>query len=156
MVRAVSDKFMPEIISVNISKKKGVSKSPIKEGFFKKNWGLKGDVHASPGRRQVSLLTMEAINTFNQILPANMNKIKPGDFAENLTIEGIDLASVKPGTRLKTRNVILEVSLIGKKCPRPCAIYKKIGSCIMPTQGIFARVIKGGRIREGDEIQEEK
>lgn len=154
MARAVSDKFMPEIISVNISKKKGVSKSPAKEGFFKENWGLEGDAHAGPGDRQVSLLAIEAINAFNQSLPADMKKIKPGDFAENLTVDGMNLTSVKPGTHLKIGNVILEISIIGKECLEPCAIYKKIGSCIMPTNGVFARVIKGGRIRKGDEIQE--
>ena len=147
---------MPKIISINISEKKGVSKSPVKEGFFKENWGLQDDAHAGPGDRQVSLLDVEAINTFNKGFPVRTEKIKVGDFAENLTVDGMNLVSFKPGTRLKIGNVLLEISIIGKKCLKPCAIYKKIGSCIMPTKGVFARVIKGGRIRRGDEIREEK
>ena len=147
---------MPKIISINISEKKGISKSPVKEVFFKENWGLQGDAHAGPGDRQVSLLDVEAINTFNQSLPIDIKRVKPGDFAENLTVDGMNLVSVKPGTHLKIGNVLLEISMIGKKCLKPCAIYKKIGSCIMPTKGVFARVIKGGEIRRGDEIQKEK
>ncbi|OIN96442.1 hypothetical protein AUJ66_06285 [Candidatus Desantisbacteria bacterium CG1_02_38_46] len=147
---------MPKIISINTSKKKGISKSPVEQGFFRKDLGLEGDAHAGPGERQVSLLAMEAINIFNQSLPTNTGKIKPGDFAENLTIEGMDFSTIKLGSQIKIGDVLLEISMLGKKCLRHCAIYKKLGSCIMPIQGVFARVINGGRIKKGDGIQKEK
>lgn len=147
---------MPKVVSINISREKGVSKSPVEEGFLRKDLGVEGDAHAGPGNRQVSLLALEAIDSFNRGVSAGTEKVKPGDFGENLTISGMRPDLLKPGIKLKVGDALIEISLIGKKCLKPCAIYRKFKSCIMSTQGVFARVKRDGKIRRGDEIQEEK
>lgn len=142
------------IFSLNKSDKKGIAKSPVKEAVFIENYGIKGDVHAGlDEKRQVSLLSWESIQKKNFCLKKKDESLKPGDFAENITTSGIDLSFIKVGDRFIINDVILEVSQIGKSCHIYCEIYKKIGSCIMPKEGIFARVIKGGKIKKSDIIK---
>ena len=141
---------MAKVIAVCRSGKKGIRKEPIAEGLFKEEEGLADDAHADCNtHRQVSLLATESIDKMRK-LGMDLN---PGDFAENLTTEGIDLVSLPVGTRLTVgENVVLEVSQIGKECHTKCAIYRQVGECIMPTEGIFARVISGGVVKAEDPI----
>lgn len=143
--------LMAKIIAVNISKRKHIPKKNIKKGIFKVNYGLVGDAHAGPGIRQVSLLAKESYDKFEKL---NLKKVslENGIFAENLTTQGIILHKLKIGTKLKINNVILEISKIGKECHTDCTIAKKVGSCIMPKEGVFAKVLKGGEIKVGDAI----
>ena len=144
------------VYSLNISKKQGEKKKPVGECIFIENYGIQGDVHAGLiDTRQVSLLSWDRIKEKNGSLGKDY-KLQPGDFAENITIEGIELIKLKIGDRLKIKDVILEVSQIGKKCHTECEIYKQLGWCIMPKEGIFARVIKGGKVKKNDEIEEIK
>lgn len=138
------------IVSLNISAKKGIRKKPIKEVLLKTNYGIEGDAHASSEwHRQVSLLSLESIRKM-QDKGLNVN---PGDFAENITTEGIDLPTLPVGTKMTIGNHIeVEVSQIGKECHTRCAIYYLAGDCVMPKEGIFVKVLKGGSVREGDEI----
>jgi MOSC domain-containing protein YiiM len=142
---------MAKIIAVSRSPKRGMRKTPDTEGKFRKGYGMIGDAHADEKwHRQVSLLAQESVDKMRK-LGCNVG---PGDFAENLTTEGIELVTLPVGTRLRAgKNVILEVSQIGKECHTRCAIYYQAGTCVMPTEGIFARVIKGGKIRPGDSIK---
>jgi MOSC domain-containing protein YiiM len=139
-----------KIVSINISDKKSVRKKPVQEAFIKTNFGIEGDAHASSQwHRQVSLLALESI----QKMQAMGLKVNPGDFAENITTEGIDLPKLPVGTIMTIgENIEVEVSQIGKKCHTQCEIYNQAGDCIMPKEGIFVKVLKGGRIKEGDEI----
>ena len=137
---------MGKIVAVLRSKRKGVAKKEIATGYLRRNYGLVGDAHAGSGR-QVSLLTLESI----QRMQEKGLKVGPGDFAENLTTDGIDLLSLAKGQKIFIgKRIILEITQIGKECPAPCAIFRKIGECIMPKEGVFARVIRGGRVRAGD------
>jgi len=138
------------IVSLNISAKKGIRKKPIKEVLLKTNYGIEGDAHASSKwHRQVSLLALESIRKM-QDKGLNVN---PGDFAENITTEGIDLPTLPVGTKMTIgNNIEVEVSQIGKECHTRCAIYYLAGDCVMPKEGIFVKVLKGGKVREGDEI----
>ncbi len=142
---------MARIVAVCRSDKKGVSKKPIDEGLFKEDYGLVGDAHAaSDTHRQVSLLALASIAKMHRL----GLEISAGDFAENLTVEGLDLVSLPIGTRLAVgKGVILEVTQIGKECHTGCAILRQVGKCVMPTEGIFARVIKGGSVKAGDELK---
>lgn len=142
------------IVSINSSRIKGAAKDPVPDAALIKGFGLKGDAHAGDAVKQVSLLALESINR-QQSCPKlkTGTALKPGDFAENITTQGIDLTALKLGDRLKAgKEAVLEISKIGKDCHKYCAIYYKLGDCIMPKQGIFARVLKGGTIRQGDEI----
>jgi MOSC domain-containing protein YiiM len=138
------------IIAVCRSEKTGTRKEPCGEGIFIENYGMKDDAHATQDiARQVSLLAVESIAKMKG-LGVELN---PGDFAENLTIEGMELFSLPVGTRLLVgEETILEVSQIGKTCHSGCAIFKTVGACIMPKEGVFARVIRGGRIGDGDSV----
>jgi MOSC domain-containing protein YiiM len=138
------------IVSINISDRKGVRKTPIKEILLKTEYGMEGDAHASSEwHRQVSLLAIESIRKMQDM----GLDVKPGDFAENITTDGIDLVSIPVGTRLAVgKGVELEVSQIGKECHTHCAIYYQAGDCVMPKEGIFVRVLKGGKIKTGDVI----
>lgn len=140
---------MPKVLSINISEKKGEIKIPIAQGEFIKDFGLKEDSHAGAWHRQVSLLAQESIDFMEKKGDLKLNN---GDFAENITTEGIVLHKLPVGTILKIGEVILKVSQIGKECHHGCNIMQKVGSCIMPTQGIFATVEQGGIIRPHDEI----
>jgi MOSC domain-containing protein YiiM len=142
---------MARIIAVCTSEKKGTKKAVVKEGFLQEDFGLTGDAHADCcTHRQVSLLAIESINKMRGL----GFDVGPGDFAENLTTEGIDLVSLPIGTRLSIgKGVILEVTQVGKECHSGCAIYLQIGKCIMPKEGVFAKVIRGGLVKIGDTIK---
>ena len=142
---------MPDIIAVCISKKKGTRKKSMGEGIMQKEFGFVDDAHADRNtHRQVSLLAIESIQKMKDLGV----DVGPGDFAENLTTEGIDLVSLPVGTQLTIgEDILLEVSQIGKECHTKCAIYYAAGRCIMPEEGIFARVINGGYIKAGDPIR---
>ena len=140
-----------KIIAVCRSDKKGTSKDVIPEGQFCEGFGMVSDAHADfATHRQVSLLATESI--------AKMRKlgldVGPGAFAENLTTEGIDIASIPIGTKVTVgKEVVLEISQIGKECHAGCAIFRQVGKCIMPKEGVFARVVRGGTIVAGDKIK---
>lgn len=142
--------MVAKIIAVCKSEKKQTKKIKIGYASLKENFGIIGDAHSSCNtHRQISLLAIESINKMRD-LGLNVN---PGDFAENLTTEGIDLVALPTGTQLFVgEEVILEVTQIGKECHTRCAIYEQAGDCIMPKEGIFARVIKGGEVKVGDKI----
>ncbi len=139
-----------KIVSINISDKKGMRKAPVKEVMIRTEYGIEGDAHASSEwHRQVSLLALESIKKMQDL----GLDVKPGDFAENITTEGLDLVSLPIGTRMNIGdNIELEVSQIGKECHTRCAIYYQAGDCVMPKEGIFVRVLHGGKIRTGDVI----
>ncbi|CUU49637.1 MOSC domain-containing protein [Clostridium beijerinckii] len=141
---------MAKVLSINISEKKGVIKTPIKEGIFIEEHGLKDDAHAGKWHRQVSLLAQESID---KMIKMGISDLDAGKFAENITTEGIILHKLPVGTRLKIGETIQEVTQIGKECHKGCAIKNQVGTCIMPTEGIFTRIIQGGVIREGDSIE---
>ena len=141
---------MAKITAVCISKKKGMPKKVIPEGIFIQDFGLLDDAHASSdSHRQVSLLATESIDKMRN---RGFN-VSPGDFAENLTTEGIELFTLPVGTRMTVgTEVILEISQIGKECHTKCAIFHKLGECIMPLEGVFAKVIRGGTIKAEDNL----
>ena len=141
---------MEKILSVCISKEKGVPKKNIGNGIVRKNYGLVGDSHAGPGIRQISLLAKESLD---EIRKKGM-KVGCGGFGENFTTSGIELTSLAIGTKLKIGDTaVVKVTQIGKTCKKPCNIYKKQGVCILPSQGIFAKVLKGGIVKQGDKIE---
>lgn len=141
---------MTKVIAVCRSKKKGTRKETIPEGQIDQDYGLVGDAHADcTTHRQVSLVAIESINKMRDL----GFDVGPGDFAENLTTEGMDLPSLPVGTRLLiSDDIVLEITQIGKECHTRCAIYHQIGQCIMPKEGVFARVVSGGTVRAGDRI----
>lgn len=140
---------MAKVNAVNISEKKGVIKHPIERGFFKFNHGLLGDAHAGKWHRQVSFLGEESID---KMRATGVEGLCSGKFAENLTTEGITLYELPVGTVLKVGEVRFEVTQIGKECHGGCEIRKLVGDCVMPREGIFARVLEEGYIKAGDEI----
>jgi MOSC domain-containing protein YiiM len=142
---------MGTVLAVCSSPEKGTKKCVVPEGIICQDFGLEGDAHADCAtHRQVSLLAMESIQRMRE----QGFDVGPGDFAENLTTEGIDLVTLLVGTRLMVgRDVLLEVSQIGKQCHGGCAIFREVGKCIMPREGIFARVVRGGTVRAGDTIE---
>jgi len=138
-----------KVIAVNISEIKGVIKHPIEKGFFKFNHGLEGDAHAGKWHRQVSFLGVESID---KMKATGALGLCSGKFAENITTEGIVLYELPVGTKIKIAEVVLEVTQIGKECHAGCEIMKLVGDCIMPREGIFARVLQEGYIKAGDDI----
>jgi MOSC domain-containing protein YiiM len=143
-------KTQGKILAVNVSQKKGEKKQNIPCGLFLEDIGLDGDAHAESGIRQVSLLAKESIEKIR----AKGLDVHYGDFAENLTTEGIDLPTLPVGTRLKIgREVLLEVTQIGKVCHNRCNIFYTVGDCVMPREGIFAKVISGGEVQIEDQIK---
>ncbi|MDW7771288.1 MAG: MOSC domain-containing protein [Desulfobulbaceae bacterium] len=139
---------MATIISLNISIEKGVVKHPVDKVELVIDHGIKGDAHAGKWHRQVSLLAEESIDFMRK----KGLDLDPGVFAENITTRGIDLVGLPVGTRLVAGEAELEVTQIGKKCHKGCAILQQVGDCIMPREGIFARVIVAGTVRCGDSI----
>lgn len=141
---------MGRIVAVNISVAKGERKKRIDRGVLIAGHGLEGDAHAGEWHRQVSLLALESI----QKIKAKGLEVGPGDFAENLTTEGLDLTTLKVGARLKIgTDAVLEVTQLGKVCHSRCTIYEQAGDCVMPREGIFAAVIQGGLVRAGDSLE---
>ncbi|MDB4349325.1 molybdopterin-binding protein [Omnitrophica bacterium] len=139
---------MGKILAVCKNSKKGLAKKNAKRGVLKEDYGLIGDAHAGPGLRQISLLAKEDLDEMKK----KGLKIGCGGFGENLTVSKLELTSLVIGTRLKAGEAILEVTKIGKTCKKPCGIYKRQGSCILPSQGVFARVIRGGVVSQNDAI----
>lgn len=138
-----------EVVSVNLSERKGVKKVPVAEACLREDYGLEGDAHAGPGIRQVSLLAIESIEKMRNL----GLDVSPGDFAENITTRHLDLTSLPEGTILEVgEKAVLEVTQIGKNCHTGCAIFQQVGHCVMPREGIFARVVRGGKIKAGDRI----
>ena len=137
---------MGKVIAVCISPAKGTEKKAVAEGLFKKDYGIEGDAHAGKWHRQVSLLSYDKIQEFRKKGAQADN----GAFGENLVVEGINFSSLSEGTRLLCGSVVLEITQIGKECHHGCRIFQQMGDCIMPREGVFARVIDGGRIRPGD------
>lgn len=130
------------IVSLNISTERGMVKTPVNTITLQEDYGIVGDAHADNWHRQVSLLAMEDVEVMQQ----KLDTIRPGDFAENITTRGIELASLPIGTQFTIGDAVLEVTQIGKACHQGCEIFQKIGDCIMPKRGIFTRVLKGGEI----------
>jgi len=145
---------MARVVAVCTSKKKGIRKQPIAEGLLEKEHGLVGDAHAGClPNRQVSLLAVASIDKMRHL----GLELHPGDFAENITVEGMNLCKLPIGTRLAVgKDVLLEISQIGKECHTPCRIYHQLGHCIMPEEGIFCRVLDSGRIHVGDAVRVER
>ena len=138
-----------KVLAVNISEKKGTRKANIQSCLIVRESGLKGDAHAGPWHRQVSLLADESI----QKMKAKGLKVGYGDFAENITTQGLDLVHLPIGTEMRIGDsVLLRVTQIGKECHQRCAIYFQAGDCVMPKEGIFAQVINEGEVKVGDEI----
>ena len=137
------------IISIAISKKKGTRKKQVKEADLIKNFGIKGDAHAGPWHRQVSFLSSESIDSARE----SGLDVAFGDFAENIATKGIDWKTIPIGTRVRLGDYVeVEITQIGKECHNKCAIYYQAGDCIMPKEGIFAKVLTGGKIRCGDTV----
>lgn len=143
---------MGKIIAVCTSERKGIQKHDVHTAHFSVDWGIDGDAHAGRWHRQVSLLSADKIEAFNQ-RGAN---VVPGAFGENLVVDGFDFRALPVGTLLRCGDVLLEMTQIGKECHSHCEIYKKMGECIMPREGVFARVITPGTISVGDEMSIEK
>ena len=141
---------MAHVEAVCLSRKKGIVKKEKPQVIVLENWGIEGDAHAGDWHRQVSLLAGESIDNVKEILPT----LKNGAFAENIITRGIDLNTLQIGDRLQVGGqVVLEITQIGKECHNSgCAIKKATGDCIMPREGIFARVIKGGVVVKDDAI----
>ncbi len=137
------------IVAVSISGKKGERKTPVAAVELRENHGIAGDAHAGEWHRQVSLLAAESIRKMQALGLA----VAAGDFAENITTEGVDLVSLPVGARLRLGEALLEVTQIGKECHTRCAIYHQAGDCVMPKEGIFARVVRGGVVRPGEAIE---
>ena len=139
---------MATIKAVCISKEKGTAKINVGQAEIIENYGLKGDAHAGNWHRQVSLLSYEKIEEFKALGAP----VEDGSFGENLIVEGIDLRTLPIGTKLRCNQVLMEVTQIGKECHHGCAIAQAVGKCIMPTEGIFAKVLEGGMVKVDDQI----
>jgi MOSC domain-containing protein YiiM len=137
------------IVSVNISAEKGTEKRPVAEALLRRDYGIEGDAHAGNWHRQISLLAQESIDKMSALGVAGL---LPGNFAENITVQGLELHTLPEGTRLRLGDCEVEVTQIGKECHHHCRIYQQLGICVMPVEGIFARVLKGGPIRAGDQV----
>ena len=139
---------MGKVMAICISEKKGTRKLNIGQCELVENFGLKGDAHAGDWHRQVSLLSFDRVEAFRALGAA----VDDGAFGENLLVEGIDFKTLPVGTLLRCNDVRLEITQIGKQCHAHCAIYHQVGDCIMPREGVFAKVLKGGVITVGDEM----
>lgn len=137
---------MGSVKAVCTSALKGVGKSEQSAIELKPDWGIEGDAHGGPWHRQVSLLGYESIEGFKE----RGAQVGNGAFGENIIVEGFDLKSLPLGTRFRSGDVVLELTQVGKECHSHCAIYHQVGDCIMPREGVFCKVIEGGRIAAGD------
>ncbi len=138
-----------KVVAVCISAQKGERKKPVDEVLIRENHGIVGDAHAGDWHRQISLLALESIKKMQD----KGLDVTTGDFAENITTEGIDLPSLPIGTRLVIGETLNEVTQIGKECHTRCAIYQQAGDCVMPREGIFVKVLRGGTVRTNDSIE---
>jgi molybdenum cofactor synthesis domain-containing protein len=139
---------MGKITAVCLSEQKGTPKRNVGRARLVENHGLEGDAHAGDGPRQVSLLARDKVQAFRE----KGAEVADGDFGENLVVEGLDFKSLPPGTRLSGGEALLEITQIGKECHSPCRIHQRMGDCIMPREGVFARVLRGGVIGVGDDL----
>lgn len=140
-----------KIVAISISKKKGIPKTNVQSVNLIENFGIEGDIHAGNWHRQVSFLALESIEKMRE---KGLPNLRPGAFAENITTEFLELPNLEIGTKIQIGNKAeLEITQIGKECHSKCAIFFKIGDCVMPREGIFAIVTKGGKIAIGDEIK---
>ncbi|WP_125140752.1 MOSC domain-containing protein [Clostridium transplantifaecale] len=139
---------MGNIKAICISEKKGTEKHPVPYCDLVRDYGISGDAHAGSWHRQVSLLSAERVREFNE----KGGGVSDGDFGENLLVEGLDFSCFAVGTTLTAGDAVLEITQLGKECHHHCTIYHRVGECIMPKRGVFARVLKGGRLYPGDEI----
>ena len=140
---------MGKVIAVCVSEQKGIQKKNVGSAQFVEDWGIQGDAHAGKWHRQVSLLSYDRVEEFR----ARGAQVEPGAFGENLLVEGFDFKSLPVGTRLAAGSAVLEVTQIGKECHSDCEIRRRTGRCVMPTEGIFARVVRSGTVRPGDTIE---
>lgn len=140
---------MGVIKGICISEKRGTAKHEIEEAILAKDWGIQGDAHAGHWHRQVSLLPYEKIEEFRE----KGADIELGAFGENLIVSGYDFRNLAVGTRFQCGEAVLEMTQIGKECHSHCEIYKRMGECIMPREGVFAIVLHGGTIRKGDLLE---
>lgn len=143
------DRQTGKLMAICISEHRGTQKKQVEEAVLKENWGIAGDAHGGNWHRQVSLLSLEKIEEFRQ----KGAKIDYGAFGENLVVEGFDFRNLPVGTRIRIRKAVLELTQIGKECHSHCEIFKAMGDCIMPREGVFAKVVTGGDIRPGDEVR---
>ncbi|MGN0290045.1 MAG: MOSC domain-containing protein [Lachnospiraceae bacterium] len=139
---------MGKVIAVCISEEKGTQKKNVGSARFLENWGIEGDAHGGKWHRQVSLLSHDRVEEFR----SRGAKVDEGAFGENLVVEGFDFKLLPIGTRFKCNDVVLELTQVGKECHSHCEIYKVMGDCIMPREGVFTRVLHGGNISVGDEL----
>ncbi len=147
---------MASVDAICISTRKGTTKQEVQEANFLTDYGIEGDAHGGKWHRQVSILSRESIDKFKRQLKTKdeIQKIYNGAFAENLIIEGLIPSEIKIGQRLRIgEEVILEITQIGKECHNDCIIKKLTGKCVMPTEGLFARVIRGGRVKPGMKVE---
>ena len=138
---------MSKVLAICISKHKGTLKNEVSEANFIEEFGIEGDAHAGKWHRQGSLLAFEKIDDFRN----KGGNVDFGAFGENLVVDGIELHKLPVGQQLQVGEVLLEVTQIGKECHDKCAIYYQVGECIMPKNGIFTRVLKGGKVKVGDQ-----
>ena len=139
-----------QVMAVNISAKRGIKKHNVNQAYIKSDWGIEADAHSGDWHRQVSLLSMSSVAKMKGLGAA----IEYGDFAENLTLEGIEVSALPLGTHLLVGKVEMEVTQIGKECHNQgCAIKKQVGTCVMPIEGIFARTLTSGWVRVGDPVE---
>ena len=142
---------MGKIMAINVSEKKGVMKAETPEAVLKEEHGIVGDAHAGPGERQLSLLANESIDKIREKLEIGLCF---GRFAENITTEGIVLSTLPIGTQLQMgKEAVIEITKIGKECHNECEIKRLAGDCVMPREGIFGKVVRGGKISKGDVIE---
>lgn len=141
---------MGKVVALCISEKRGTQKQGINKAHFIENHGIKEDAHAGDWHRQVSLISHERIEAFKKLGAS----VGPGAFGENVIVEGFDLKAMPVGTTFQCNDVVLEITQIGKTCHHHCQIYHQVGECIMPREGVFARVLRGGTIQVGDEMRQ--
>ena len=139
---------MGKIIAVCTSPEKGTQKQNVGSALLVEDWGIQGDAHAGKWHRQGSLLSYDRVEEFR----ARGAQVEPGAFGENLLVEGFDFKSLPVGTRFGCNGAVLELTQIGKQCHAHCQIYRQVGDCIMPREGVFTRVLRGGVVRVGDEL----
>jgi MOSC domain-containing protein YiiM len=137
------------VVAVCISEKKGTSKQNVGRAVLRPDWGVEGDAHAGPWHRQVSLLAWESIERMRQ----HGLDVREGSFAENITTRGIELHTLPVGTRMRIGKTLVEVTQIGKLCHTKCAVFRAVGDCVMPREGIFVRVLEGGEVAVGDPVE---
>ncbi len=140
---------MGKVLAVCISEVRGIQKHPVEEAELRENHGIVGDAHAGDWHRQVSLLGIDSVSRMQERVDL---KLLPGAFAENILVEGLRVYELPIGTRLRIGTALCEVTQIGKECHHDCAIRKAAGDCVMPREGIFVKVLRGGAVRPGDEV----